>query len=277
MEIYKLTDEVPEGKRRRERGRIEKVDGGRGCRDGGDSKNGSGNGGDSDELIITEMKAGVKNPERVNVYVNSKFVFSLDVAQVVECKLKIGVVLSREQLTELKKASEFGKIYQRTLEWVLMRPRSLHEARDYLFKKLKSSSSETLGPARRYGRTGAPPLLVSRGSSSEDDFELLNEIVHRLLSKGYLDDRRFAEFWVENRFVKKGASRKRLRMELAKKGVAKEIIEEVLDVRDDEEELRKMITRKWAKYDDKQKLMAYLCRQGFSYDLVRNMIDEMEQ
>ena len=275
MEIYRLTDEVPEGKRRRERGRIEKVDGGRGCRDGGDSKNGSGNGGDSDELIVTEMKAGVKNPERVNVYVNSKFAFSLDVAQVVEHKLKIGAVLSRERLVDLKKASEFGKLYQRTLEWVLLRPRSVREVRDYLLRKLKMSSS---------GRSSRPS---SRGSSlrprsncgcpSEDIFELSGQVLERLVSRGYLDDRRFAEFWVENRFVKKGVSQKRLRMELAKKGVAKEIIDEVLDVRDDEEELRKMIARKWAKYDDKQKLMAYLCRQGFSYDLVRNVIDEMEQ
>ena len=302
MEIYKLSDEVPEGKRRRERGRIEKVDGGRGCRDGGDSKNSSGNGGDSDELIITEMKAGVKNPERVNVYVNSKFAFSLDVAQAVEYKLKIGAVLSREQLTELKKASEFGEIYQRTLEWVLMRPRSLHETRDYLFRKLRSVSR---GPSATNEERGSevPPVTTAVGAEQTEslfsvsrrrpagDFEstgghervreeyseFSEEIVSRLVDRGYLDDRRFAEFWVENRFVKKGVSRKRLRMELAKKGVTKEIIDEVLDVRDDEEELRKMITRKWAKYDDKQKLMAYLCRQGFSYDLVRNMIDEMEQ
>ena len=265
MEIYKLSDEVPEGERRRESGSIEKRI---------SNKRGRRNSNDDGKLVITELKAGVKNPERVNVYVNSQFAFSLDVAQVVDYKLKIGAVLSREQLVELKKASEFGKIYQRTLEWVLMRPRSIRETKDYLFKKLKSSSSETLGPARRYGRTGAPPLLVSRGSSSEDDSELLNEIIHRLLSKGYLDDRRFAEFWVENRFVKKGVSKKRLKMELMKKGIAMEIIEEVLDGRDDEDELRKMIARKKAKYDDPQKLVAYLCRQGFSYDLVKELVGE---
>ena len=266
MEIYKLSDEVPEGKRRRESGSIEKrISNKKDCR----NSNGGG------ELVITELKAGVKNPERVNVYVNSKFAFSLDVAQVVDYELQTGAVLSRERLVELKKASEFGKLYQRTLEWVLLRPRSVREVRGYLLRKLKMPSS---GRSSRLSSQGSSLRPRSNcGCPSEDIFELSGQVLERLVSRGYLDDKRFAEFWVENRFVKKGVSRKRLRMELAKKGVAKEIIDEVLDVRDDEEELRKMIARKWAKYDDKQKLMAYLCRQGFSYDLVRNMIDEMEQ
>ena len=263
MEIYKLSDEVPEGKRRRESGSIKKrIISKNDCRD----SDGDG------ELTVTEMKAGVKNPERVNVYVNSKFAFSLDVAQVVDYKLKTGAVLSREQLVELEKASEFGKLYQRTLEWVLLRPRSVREVRDYLLRKLKMSSSGRSSRPSSRGSLSSP--RSNCGCPSEDIFELSGQVLERLVSRGYLDDRRFAEFWVENRFVKKGVSRKRLRMELAKKGVAKEIIDEVLDVRDDEEELRKMIARKWAKYDDKQKLMAYLCRQGFSYDLVKELVEK---
>ena len=68
-------------------------------------------------------------------------------------------------------------------------------------------------------------------------------------------------------------SKKRLKMELMKKGVAREIIDEVIDGRDDEEELRKMIARKRAKYDD-EKLLAYLGRQGFSYDLIKQVLSE---
>ena len=73
--------------------------------------------------------------------------------------------------------------------------------------------------------------------------------------------------------MKKGVSKKRLRMELIKKGVTKEIVEEVLDGRNDEEEIKKMIAKKRAKYDD-EKLIGYLCRQGFSYDLVQRMVQE---
>ena len=194
----------------------------------------------SGEKKITDLKQGVKNPERVNVYVNGAYELSLDVAQVVDYKLKVGLVISSELLGELRRASDFGKLYQRTLEWVLLRPRSVRETRDYLRRK---------------------------------NAEFSDQVLERLISRGYLDDRRFAEWWVENRFVKKGVSRKRLAMELMRKGVAREIIDEVLDGRNDEEELKKMIARKRNKYDD-EKLIAYLCRQGFSYDLVRKVMEE---
>ena len=88
-----------------------------------------------------------------------------------------------------------------------------------------------------------------------------------------MDDYKFAEWYVENRFVKKGISKKRLKMELMKKGVAREIVDEVIDDRDDEEEIRKVIAKKRAKYDD-EKLMGYLVRQGFSYDLVKQVLSE---
>ena len=224
-------------------------------------------------FVITNLKQGVNNPNRVNVFVNSKYALSLDVAQVVDLGVKVGLEISEDELEEFKKASEYGKLYQRTLEWVLVRPRSVRETRDYLSKKLKTSSSDSLLRARRYGAQSLVPLPVGRVQSSEDILELSENIIQKLLDKKYLDDYKFAEWYVENRFVKKGISKKRLKMELFKKGIAREIVDEVIDDRDDEEEIRKVIAKKRAKYDD-EKLMGYLVRQGFSYDLVKQVLSE---
>ena len=83
---------------------------------------------------------------------------------------------------------------------------------------------------------------------------------------------------MENRFVKKGVSVKRLKMELMKKGVSKEIVEAALmeSERNDVDEIRKIIAKRRAKYDD-EKLIAYLCRQGFNYDLVREQVLSCEK
>ena len=224
---------------------------------------------------ITELRQGVKNPNRVNVFVDGKYALSLDVAQVVDMGVKVGQTVTADELAEMKKASEYGKLYQRTLEWVLTRPHSVRETRDYLVRKLKISSSDTLRSRPSLRGSLAPSLLVSRERSSEDIFELSEMIIERLSQRGYLDDKRFAEWYVENRFVKKGISQKRLKMELMKKGVARDVIDEVIDGRDDEEELRKMIDKKRAKYTP-EKLIAYLVRQGFPYDLVRKLVDEIE-
>ena len=223
-------------------------------------------------LKITNMKQGVKNPNRVNVFVNDKYAFSLDVVQVVDLGVKVGQKISEERLAELKNASEFGKLYQRTLEWVLVRPRSVRETRDYLQRKLREASSGTA--SRRPVFTGGARLR-SRQQPPKDPSEASPEfsdgIISRLCEKGYLDDERFAEWYVENRFVKKGISKKRLKMELVKKGVASDIVEEVLTKRNDEEELLKIIAKKRNKYDD-EKLINYLCRQGFEFQLVQNLV-----
>ncbi len=257
MEIYKIKDEVPEKRQRELADSDKKLDDGR--------------------LRVTDMKMGVKNPNRVNVYVDGRFEFSLDVAQVVDYGLKVGLVLDGERLLELRRASEFGKLYQRTLEWVLIRPRAVRETKDYLARKLRNASRGPSATNEERGSETPPVTTGGRERVREEHAEFSRMIVERLCGRGYLDDRRFAEWYVENRFVKKGVSRKRLRMELMKKGVATEIIDEVLDGRDDEEELRKMIARKRSKYDDSQKLIAYLCRQGFSYDLVRRLVEENEK
>ena len=84
------------------------------------------------QLKITELRPAVRDPQRINVFVDGKFACSLDVAQVVELGVKVGQILTAERLAELKQASEFGKVYQRALEWALARPRSVRETQDYL-------------------------------------------------------------------------------------------------------------------------------------------------
>ncbi len=226
----------------------------------------------ANSFLVSDIKQAVKNPNRVNVFVDDKYSFSLDIAQVVDLGLKKGQTLTPEKLAEYKKASEFGKLYQRTLEWVLTRPHSIRETRDYLNrKKAKTRSSFS------DHKLGRAPLSVSEKESSSFGDDTIQEVISRLVEKGYLDDQKFAEYYVENRFVKKGISSKRLRMELIKKGVDKSIIDDVLDstTRNDEEEIQKIIAKKRARYDD-DKLIQYLVRQGFDYALSKKLVLETD-
>lgn len=253
MKIYKLSDEISENQ---------------------------------EKLKITEIRQGAKNLNQVNVFINNKYAFSLDVAQVVDLGVKVGRFISQKELKEFKKASEFGKCYQRALEWVLMRPRSERELRDYLKRQkaqrvMKERKQDwerarvMTGMARE--ENGEKPSR-KKNSKAEEKIEYNFEelIVEKLLAKGYVNDLNFARYYVENRFIKKGISKKRLRVELLKKGISKEIVEEVVSARDDEEEVRKMLVRKKSKYDD-QKMIMYLVRQGFSYELVQRVMSELKE
>lgn len=206
-------------------------------------------------LVITQITAGVRNPNRVNIFINGRYTFSLDINQVIDLQVKVGRVLSEAELQELRAASEFGKLYQRALEWVLMRPRSIRETRDYL----KNRQLKRIQTNRKRANEELKPL-------PEIQTTTLELVLQRLVERGYVDDEKFAEFYVENRFTKKGVSTKRLRSELSKKGISQSIIERVLNesVRTDQDELMKMLRKKRKRYDD-QKLIAYLVRQGFNY------------
>lgn len=245
----------------------------------------------NEKMAITDLKQGVKNPNRVNVFVDGKFAFSLDVAQVVDMGVKIGRVLTDTELQDLKKASEFGKAYQRALEWVLMRPRSERELRDYLRRRRAVSDAKERQKEWKAEREIAELIAkgeeldakrltrrrerLQAGATERAQYDFTDTIIERLVARGYVDDRKFAEYYVENRFVKKGISRRRLEMELMHKGVAKDIIAEVLGARSDEEEIRKIIAKKRERYSA-EKLTTYLVRQGFSYELVKRLIEECE-
>lgn len=209
-------------------------------------------------MKITAISAQVKDPNRVNVSVEGKYRFSLDVFQVGELGLKIGRDYSEQELEQLEEESQYGKLYGRALEYCLVRPRSVREMRDYLWKKTRPSK-------HRAQKTGT---IVERQGVSK---EVADRVFARLIEKKYLDDEKFARFWLDNRFMKKGASLRRLRLELAQKGVEKEIVERVIaeNIRSDEEELQKIIAKKRYRYPDQQKFMQYLARQGFSFDDIK--------
>lgn len=245
---------------------------------------------------ITQITAGVKNPNRLNIHLDHQFAFSLTLPQVVDEKLKIGTTLTPAQVTRLQNLSEFGKLYQNTLEWVLVRPRSVKETRDFLERKRRKrewlsarSFSSPSSPTSPLSASPAPPssppspYSASKPSSKPAKVsppfppEFIDQILNQLLSKSYLDDQKFATFYLANRKLKQGISTKVLRSELRQKGVADDIIVQslALSSRSEAEDIQKIIQKKSAKYDSRR-LAQYLLRRGFDPDLVQSALSEMD-
>jgi len=212
-------------------------------------------------MKITAISVQVRNKSRVNVSVDGRYRFSLEIQQLAELGLRVGAEFTEEELTALEEESKFGKVYVRALEYCLTRPRSRRELGDYLYRKTRS----------KRGKEGQ----ILEGISPE----LAERVRARLDEKGYLDDERFARFWVENRNVRKGSSMRKLQSELSAKGVERSIVDSVLVASDrtDTEEIDKIIIKKAKRYDDRQKLVAYLARQGFSFDAINEGIDRYDQ
>ena len=215
------------------------------------------------ELVVTQIRSGVKNPNRVNIYINKKYELSLDLGQVVDLKVKVGRVLSERELQELRAASEFGKLYQRALEWALMRPRSMRETQDYLKQQQRKRSQTN----RQRQSKELKPL-------PEIQDVTIRMVIERLTERGFVDDEKFTEYYIENRFVKKGISKRRLQQELRKKGISENVITNSLAKvgRDEGAELMKMIEKKRRRYG-RDTLIQYLVRQGFDYYAVVEAVE----
>jgi regulatory protein len=207
---------------------------------------------------ITAVTSQQKDKNRVNIMVDGKYRFSLDIFQYADLGIKIGKEYTDEELTELETESQFGKAYARALEYCLMRPHSAKEMRDYLYRKTRDSRTKTGD--------------VKKGISSA----ITIRVFDRLTEKGYIDDEKFARYWVENRSLTKGASKRKLTAELRSKGVNQSIIDHFLaeSDRSDENEISKIIAKKRARYPDDQKLMQYLARQGFNFDDIKQALSK---
>lgn len=219
-----------------------------------------------DSQVITKITGGVKDPNRANIFLDGRFAFSLDVAQVVDLGIKIGQQVNKARLKELQDASEFGKLYQRTLEWALVRPRSVSETNDYL-RQRKYRRMSLNRQRERDGKKLLPEL--------KDNTMAL--VLERLTEKGYVDDLKFAQYFVENRRLRKGVSLRRLNMELRQKGIKDNTIQQVTDAmeRTEEEEILKVIRKKRKKYDD-NKLVSYLVKQGFDLQKSKDTVEHYD-
>jgi regulatory protein len=197
-------------------------------------------------MKITKIAEQVKNPNRVSVFVDGKYNFSLTLSQLLELRLKVGGEVDAKQLAKFKDSSKEGKLKMRALEWLIIRPRSCQEFADYLKRK------------------GLKPAVIAKWLK---DFT----------TKSYLGDEAFAKWWLEQRLHQQKSLRF-IKFELRRKGVKSAIIDDVLANNQAAERvaLKALVLKKrrLAKYQDNQKLTQYLLRQGYNYSSIKDVLTD---
>jgi regulatory protein len=106
------------------------------------------------------------------------------------------------------------------------------------------------------------------------DSDVIDAAVLRLTELGLLDDMEFAREWVQERSARKGLGPRALEAELARKGVPKDIVIDVLRAETGDEETRAAevaadYVRKVLRFplpEQGARLTQMLIRRGFSYE-----------
>jgi regulatory protein len=196
-------------------------------------------------MRITSLEPQANNPERINLYVDGRFLLGVNAAIVFKIGLQLEQELLPAQLEQLHEEETLQQAVDRALNYLSFRPRSRQEVWRYLRRK------QTPG-------------------------EIIEAALARLDRLDFVNDRAFASFWIETRehFNPRGA--RALKNELRMKGVEREVVEELVDEEQDEERALRAGRKKaqslmhvpdidYATF--RTRLGSFLQRRGFGYEV----------
>ena len=198
--------------------------------------------------IITSIKSQ-KKKERVNVYLDDKFGFGIDLENFVILGLKVDQEVTEIEIEKIVKKAEFQKTLDKLLRFATLRPRSEGEINNYLRRKKVHESMHS---------------------------QLFDRLNHLEL----IDDEKFAKWWVEQRQAFRPKPKRILSNELRVKGINSEIIKKVVGEEEiDEEKMAKDLIEKraykWKNFEGfelKQKMSQYLAQKGFTWEIVEKVV-----
>ncbi|MDH5696531.1 MAG: RecX family transcriptional regulator [Dehalococcoidia bacterium] len=201
---------------------------------------------------ITALRAGRGREKRVNIFLDGKFAFSLDAEVVAKERLKVEQVLSAERIEALARSDHLHRCFNAAVHYLSYRPRSEPELRERLHR---------------------------RGF----DGDSVEAVITRLKEQGLVDDIAFAQFWRDNRETFSPRSQWLTRLELRRKGVANDIIDQVVDTIDDEDSAYRAAlskARSLPRSDEqsfRRRLGEHLRRRGFSYGVINHIVNRLWQ
>lgn len=194
-----------------------------------------------------------KTQKRVNIYLDGKFAFGLDLDNFLKSSLVVGQELTDQTVKELVSKNDFQKLYDRALKFIAVRPRSKKEISDYLNRK----------------------------SVSKD---LAAKIISKLEESELIDDAAFARWWVEQRITFRPKGKRALLAELSQKGVNRETSEEVINQEINEEELARRAAEKKLRslpslpsQERRQKMINFLLTRGFAWETVKKIVNTLSE
>lgn len=201
---------------------------------------------------VTAVRAGKGCRRRVNVFLDGKFALSLEAEAAAKAGLKTGQELSKSQMEALAVSDRFYRCLSAALHYLSYRPRSESEMREQL---------------ERRGFDG----------------DSVEAVITKLKEQELVDDVAFAQFWKDNRQSFSPRSQWLIRLELSRKGVATDIVEEVVnEIKDDESAHRAALRKARSlslsdREDFRRRLGYYLKRRGFNYEVISRIVERLWQ
>jgi len=204
----------------------------------------------SETKTVTSITRQKGHQNRVSIFLDDKYSFGLSLEVVHEFNIHKGQELTAQEISIINEFELFHKAVNTALRYVSYRPRSESEIRTRLRRQKYDSA-------------------------------LINKVLDKLKQQRVVDDLSFAEFWKDSREFFSPRSKRMIKLELRRKGVADEVAERTTCEVDDQAgaykaALKKANSLKNLEYGKFQKkLFSFLHNRGFGYQIVRPTIDKV--
>jgi len=201
---------------------------------------------------ITAIRVGRRQGKRVNVFLDSRFAFSLEAEVAIREGLQVGQELSANQIEALARSDCFHRCLNTAAHYLGYRPRSEFELRERL---------------QRRGFDG----------------DSVGAVLAKLKEQGLVDDMAFAQFWRDNRQSFSPRSQWLTKLELRQKGIAADIIDQVVEAVDNADSayraaLSKARSLSRSDYQSfRHRLGELLKRSGFGYGVINHTVERIWQ
>jgi len=201
---------------------------------------------------ITALRVGKGRGERIKVFLDNKFAFSLEAEVVVKESLQPGQELAASEIEALARSDHFHRCLNAATHYLSYRPRSEFELRERLHRR-----------------------------GFDDDS--VEAVLTKLKEQRLVDDIEFAQFWKDNRESFSPRSQWLTKLELRRKGVADDIIDQVIDAIDDDASAYRAAlskARSLPPYDYqsfRRRVGEYLQRRGFGYEVINHTVERVWQ
>ncbi len=213
---------------------------------------------------VTSAEPQKRKKDRFNIFLDGKYAFSLDTELFVKHRIRSGQILSQKNIDALLKESETSKLIDLALNFLSFRPRSQKEVEDYLTKKISQRENIKFAQAK--------------------ESNLISDAILKLKKYKYINDIEFAKWWVASRGKSRPKGKLFVKIELLKKGVSKELIDEVLQKAGNQTNLALRAVEKklknWqnlSRLEFKNKVYRYLVSRGFDFDEINKVVAELQK
>lgn len=203
-------------------------------------------------MKITDITQQKKNKNRVSVFVDGEYSFSLEDTDMVRLKVKIGNEITKEDIENYNKECNLTKAKNRVMDIINRR---------LLPKKAIIDD------------------LIKRGF----DKQIATEAVKEFENLGYIDDYFFATEYAKDAFFYKKHGKLRIINDLCQKGIEKDIAKDALDELelDEKDNLTDILKSRFANTDfsdfkEKNKIIRYFATRGYNISDIINAIDKLK-